>query len=118
MQEFIAFLQENWRFLIELILLVISLIIVLVKPSTKIKVPESVLALAFKMIPSLIGAAEDLIGPGNGPCKKDYVVSELIKWIANKLGADESKVAKSVKDEIAEQVEVILSCPVRKKGDI
>lgn len=48
MQEFIAFLQENWRFLTELILLVISLIIVLVKPSAKIKVPESVLALAIE----------------------------------------------------------------------
>ena len=117
MQEFILFLQENWRFLTELILLVISLIIVLVKPSAKIKVPESVLAVAFKMIPELIVSAEDLIGPGNGSSKKDYVVSELIKWIAGRLGVDESKVIKSVKDEISEQVEVILSCPVRKKGD-
>ena len=119
MQEFISFLQENWRFLVELILLVISLIIVLVKPSAKIKVPESVIALAMASLPVYIQQAEDSIGSGNGLSKKEFVLNKVLEFISSKTGFSVAALSKLnyILDDFDSSIELILSCPVRKKGE-
>lgn len=111
------FLNENWKFLVEITILVGSFLVLILKRVFKVNIPESILALAYQMIPTFIEAAEAQYGAGNGALKKEYVISELVGWISKRMNVDSSLIYKTLEKEISNQIEIVLSCPIRKKGD-
>lgn len=111
------FLIENWKFLVEITILVGSFLVLILKRVFKVNIPESILAVAFSMIPTFIEAAEEQYGAGNGAIKKEYVISEIIAWISKTTNIDSSFICKSFEADISDFIEVVLSCPIRKKGD-
>lgn len=68
-------------------------------------------------IPSLINDAESHYGSGNGSLKKGFVIYSVLDFICDKVGITISQIPSMIHDVVAEQVEAILACPVRKKGD-
>ena len=74
MVEVLHFLEANWRFLAEILLLLASLIVAcLRKRKTQVKVDDSIISL----LPGLICEAESKYGPGHGQDKLQYVFARI-----------------------------------------
>lgn len=102
---------ENYRIVIEVVLLIISVIIMCVKKKP-VKVVDSAKEIVMTLLPGLINSVE--ISELKGSDKKDKVLSLLHECLVD-LGYSSDCIV--LLDEFAkDQVEVILSTP-QKKGE-
>ena len=110
------FLVENWKFLVEILLVVLSIIIVLVKKKASIVIPISLFDDLYRLIPEWIIAAEDEVGPGNGDKKLSIVLKKALLYVSKQMDVAISDIPASFSDCIIAFVEDILSTPTKKKG--
>ncbi len=115
MEEFVVFLRDNWKFLVEILLLVISVIICLVK-RTKINIPGSVISDLLIKIPSWINEAEQEIGVGKGQEKLKYVFSKAVDFLHEVMDLSTADIIRYYGENLICSIEDILSTP-QKKGD-
>lgn len=109
------FFLENWKFLLEIFLLIVSTIIVICKRRAKIKVPESDLANMLSNIPTWIIAAENEFGAGHGEQKFSYVFNKAVEYLASKLEVPVSYLPSTLYLTIKDFIEEVLAAPTKKK---
>lgn len=108
MDQVLVFLSDNWKWLLEIVLAIASILIVILRK--KVKVYESVKEYILSMLPYYINFAESLYDSGFD--KKTFVYDAIVAFLKGKFGNfDESKYVDFIKDSI----ESILSTP-QKKG--
>lgn len=115
MQEVIDFLSLYWREILEVILLIISVVVFIVKKKP-VKVIDTVKECITRLLPYCIYEAEkqeDL--KGKGEKKKIFALSVLYKLL-QEFGYEE--VYDQYREYAAEQIEVILSTPQKKEVSI
>ena len=78
MDYFLLFLRNNWVFIVEIGLLVISTLIVIFKKKAIITIPGSFISSLLKLIPGYIQEAEVAFGSGNGEKKLTYVIKKVL----------------------------------------
>lgn len=111
MDQFLSFVMENWRFLVEVILTLVVLLIAIIKKKVSVNVPTTWVSL----LPTYISEAErKFSGEKTGKQKLRYVVECCLKYVQTDLGVDLSKESNFI-SYIVEQVEEILSCPSKKE---
>lgn len=113
---FLDFLRDNWKVLVEVLLLVISLLIIVFRKKTKINIPESLIVELYNLIPCWINRAEQEIGAGSGDLKFQYVLKCATLFICNQLGFSVSDIPQKLILSITSQIEDVLSTP-HKKGE-
>lgn len=106
------FLIQNWRLILEALLVLVSFIFMVVR-KRPIKVVDTVQGLILRLLPGLINQAEIDFGSGNGSAKK-VLVLDLLTSLLKELGYSDEVISQSQKFA-SDQVEVILSTP-KKKG--
>ena len=109
------FFLENWKFLLEILLLVISTVIVIVKRVRKVKVPESDLANMLNYIPGWIVEAEDKFGSGNGDLKFSYVYNKAVDFLCESLDVSVRDFSSSLLIYIKDFIEKVLAAPQKKE---
>lgn len=110
MKEFLSFLQENWRFIAESLLTVLSIILVIVFRK-KIKLSSS--GTMYEILVDSINKAEALYGDGHGDAKLSYVLTNVSSWL---IGQGFTKECISdLLPGLADLVEKILSTPQKKE---
>ena len=111
------FFLENWKFLLEILLLVISTVIVIVKKTAKVKVrvPESALASMLGNIPVWIVDAENQFGSGNGDKKFSYVYNKAVLYLAEKVGVPVNYLPSTLFLSIKDFIEAVLAAPQKKE---
>lgn len=115
MEGFVVFLRDNWKFIVEILLLVISVIICLLK-RTKINIPGSVVGDLLANIPGWINDAEDQIGSGKGQEKLKYVFSKCVEFLSKAMDLSTTDIIRCYGETLILNIESILSTP-QKKGD-
>lgn len=108
----IEFLRENWRLIVECLLLIVSIVLLCIKKRS-VKVVDSFAEWLLKMIPSVVNAAESTSFKGEDKMK--YVLSQL-RELAVKLGIIQADNFGYYESFIRDFVELTLSTP-QKKGD-
>lgn len=114
---FLNFLRDNWKVILEVLLLVISFMIIVFRKKTKVIIPESVTSKLFCNLPVWIDQVEELIGPGKGDKKLQEVLKKALYFVCNETGIAMAELPASFSSYIIEQIESILSTP-QKKGVI
>lgn len=114
MKEFIL---ENWKFLLEILLLIVSTLIVIFKRKVKIKVPESDLANMLSNIPVWIIDAENTFGAGHGEQKFSYVYNKAVNYLIEKLNCTVGCLPGALLLTIKDFIEEVLAAPTKKKED-
>lgn len=114
---FLNFLRDNWKVILEVLLLVISFMIIVFRKKTKIIIPDSVLSELYANLPNWIDQAEELVGPGKGDRKLQEVLKKALYFLCNEIGIAMADIPASLSSHIIEQIEAILSTP-QKKGVI
>lgn len=112
------FFLENWKFLLEILLLVVSTIIVIVKKVAKVKVPESDLANMLSNIPGWIVEAEKEFGSGNGDKKFSYVYNKAVLYLSEKVGVPVNYLPSTLFLSIRDFIEEVLAAPQKKKEEV
>ena len=103
-------LIENWRFLVEIALMVISIIIVILKKAKVIK-SDSAYSLVLEKLPSIIQTAENAFGQGNGDKKLSFVLElsfKLYESLTGSMSREEFSLS------VSPVIESILSTPKKK----
>lgn len=116
MEAFVEFLRENWRFLVELLCLVLSIILLLLKKKNKVVISSSVISDVLVNLPAYIEHAEEKYGSGHGNEKLKFVMSEAIKFLEIETGLSTADILRSYGETLILNIENILSTP-QKKGD-
>lgn len=111
MEKILPFILENWRFLLEILLSVVLLLIAIFKKKVKVNIPDNV----WIMLPGFIKEAEEEFGPGTGTQKLQFVIKKVLQYINVNTGISLSTLNNLV-PQIVEQIEEILKTPT-KKGD-
>lgn len=112
----IEFILENWKFLLEIFLLVLSFFLLLLKKKAKIVIDDKVLASLFREIPVWISEAEDIYSSGNGENKFLFVCNKALQYIADSLSISIKEIPGSLILEIKEMIEDVLSTPIKKEA--
>lgn len=112
----IEFMLENWKFLLEIFLLVLSFVLLFLKKKAKIVVDDKVLGYMFREIPIWIKEAEDLYSSGNGENKFLYVCNKALQYIADSLSISIKDIPGSMVLEIKDMIEDVLSTPIKKEA--
>ena len=115
MENFIAFLRDNWKFLVEISIPLVSLIVLCFVKKTKINIPESVQTILCEQIPLWIIDAEAEFGAGNGEKKLKAVFTKAIGYLVSQLGLSSEQVIKVYGDFIVDFIEDVLSTPSKKE---
>ena len=115
MENFVAFLRDNWKFLVEVSIPLVSLIVLCFVKKTKINIPESVQTLLCTQIPLWIVDAEAEFGSGHGQEKLKEVFTKAVTFLVNELGISSSEVMRCYGDCIVNFIEDILSTPSKKE---
>lgn len=108
----IEILKENWKLILEVVVLLASIIFFIVKKKP-VKVIDSLKTAIMRILPILINEAEEKFGAGNGAEKNKFVLQSVI---------DDLKVTQPGVDVnfylpfIRKFIEDILSTP-QKKGE-
>lgn len=117
MEQFIAFLKENYRLLIECSAILVSVLILVFK-KTKVNVlDESSLNCVIANLPRLIQVAERNYGAGHGSEKFKFVLKEAVHLLAGYSGLSEKSVLSAYGDTLSQQIEEILKAPQKKEKD-
>lgn len=107
MSEFINFIITNKRLILEVVILIISVIVfILRKPSRKTLLDSS----ASSSLIDLVLDAEKKFGPGHGREKLEYVLNTYCSHLVCK-----EEDIKWIKEVLTIAVEKILSTPQKKK---
>lgn len=107
MQEIGNFLVDNWRLILEVILLIASVCIAIFRRRPLTKIFDSS---AYSNLITLVQEAEEKFGAGNGYEKLQFVLNKYLK-IKNLEDLDDWD-----KNSLIVMIERILSTP-QKKGD-
>lgn len=106
----INFLRENWRWMLEIALVICSAVVFILRKKP-VKVVDTLKEIICRLLPGLIAEAEK--SGKSGDFKKSLVISGL-KILLKEFGYQE-EVIEQYMEFAGEQVEVILSTP-QKKG--
>ena len=106
----INFIKENWKLILEVLLLLVSVIMFLVRKKP-VKVVDTLKETIVRILPALIVLAEKQDGL-KGSDKLKFVLDELKKVLTDLGYGDE--ILSQYLPFAAEQVEVILSTPQKK----
>lgn len=109
----IDFLRENWKLILEAVVLIASVILLIVKKKP-VKVLEGVINLLNRYVVSAINEAEATGLKGSD--KKKYCHDILIGFAAASLGFDQERTNRLYGEYVDVLIENILSTP-QKKGD-
>lgn len=110
MKEFII---QNWFFIIELLVGLVSLIILLLK-KTKVLSVDTPFEKLLEKLPELIKKAEIL--SKEGKVKRSYVLGVAYAYLADLTGKSVEEISGIYCDRILEAIENILETP-QKKGE-
>ena len=116
MDSFVAFLRDNWKFLVEISIPLVSLVVLCFVKKTKINMNPSIWCSVAEYLPKWISDAESQFGSGNGKEKLKYVLKIAINYLSCRLGVDEKDCLSRFGDDLVNQIEAILEAP-QKKGD-
>ena len=112
MEFIIEFLQENWRFVAEIILTVIVLLVSLLRKKTTIKTDG--LTKVLMALPGLISEAEKVYGAGNGETKFTFVFAHAYSQL-QEFYSDEVIKAHNFSVLVVAAIENILGTPTKKE---
>lgn len=104
------FLIQNWRLILEVALVVISVVLLIVKKKP-VNVVDTIKEIIVRILPALINQAEMIVGL-SGQDKLRLVLDALSKVLKDDGFGDD--VIKSYLPFAQEQVEIILSTPTKK----
>lgn len=107
------FVKSYWREILEVVLLLVSVIILIVRKPVSSSVKDSIESNLLKSLPQFIDFVEC---PGNGSTKLNRVIGLGLKFVISKIG-------RSLTDDeidywtkfITDSVEAILSSPQKKE---
>ena len=116
MENFLIFLRDNWKFLVEVSIPLVSLIVLCFVKKTKITLNPNVWCLVNELLPKWIQAAEDEFGAGHGNDKLKFVLKTAVSFIAARIGLDEKSCLDRFGNDLVNKIECILETP-QKKGD-
>lgn len=111
MKEVFEFLQIYWKELFYGFCALLSLVCVICRKS-KVKVVDSVFEQAIQKLPRWILIAESVFS--SGISKKDYVISEALRFISELSHEDYEVVSKEYEARLSTALENILSTPTKK----
>lgn len=109
------FLRDNWRFVVEVCLLVISTLVVILKKKATININSTELSAAVESVPKLIIEAETIFGPGSGEEKLYYVLDQVCSNLAQSRGISVKELPGSFIVNIKDFIEMVLSTPKKKE---
>lgn len=110
MESVLSFIIENWRVLVDICALILSVVICLVKKRPCVNQVDTIKEYILEILPTLIDYVES---PGvSGEQKKSKVIDVVSKSILKKYGVS----AATFFDFISESIENILKTP-QKKGN-
>lgn len=116
MENFVAFLRDNWKFLLEIFVPLVSLVILCFVRKTKVNIPGSVISELFVQVPGWILQAESDIGSGKGQEKLKYVFAKCVDFLSDSMDLSTSDIIKFYGESIVAFIEDVLNTP-QKKGD-
>lgn len=117
MEAAIEFLRENWKFLVEILVPILSMLILLIfKKRAKINIPDATLSGMFAALPLWIQDAETTIGAGKGDQKLKFVLTQAVNYLAKALGVSTGEILRCYGSQLLIDIENILATP-QKKGD-
>lgn len=108
----IEFLKDNWRFVAEIVLTVIVLLVSLLRK--KVKFNADGLNKVIGLLPGLINEAEKVYGSGNGDIKFKFVFAHAFTEL-QKYYPDEVIKAHNFSLVLVSAIENILSTPKKKE---
>lgn len=108
------FFLENWKFLLEVLLLVVSTLIIIFKKRSKVILDRDDVLID---LPSIINEAEEKFGAGNGEEKLQFVVRKWTDYICSSRGCTVKEIPDSLFNFVISTIEEILSTPTKKKGE-
>lgn len=111
MTFFLDFIKENWRVIVELSTLTISVVFFLVKKRPCVNQIDSIKKDILEILPLMINSVET---PGNGSEKLVQVVSMVRSYIGRRYHLTD--LSQDMTDFIISSLESILSTP-KKKGE-
>lgn len=114
MDGFIQFLRDNWKFLLEISIPLISFIVLLIAKRVKVNIPTATITSVLCQLPLWINEAESL--GVSGKEKLEYVFTKAVNVIVNETGLSYGIVCRAYGNELIADIEKILSTP-QKKGD-
>lgn len=117
MENILIFLRDNWKFLVEILVPLVSLVILCLVRKTKINIPSGVVNVMWTMIPTWIKDAEIVFGAGHGDEKLKFVIKTACDFISNECGLSNKSICDIYANGIIEQVEAILSTPKKKEKE-
>lgn len=117
MEQFVAFLRENYRLLIECAVILLSALILVFKKTNFNVLDESCLNKVLQMLPLYIKVAEDTFGDGHGSEKFKFVLKEAVTYLSGCSGLSTKSVLAAYGDTLSEQIEEILNAPQKKEKD-
>lgn len=115
MDEVINFLKNHWDLVLDVVLVLVSFILVLLKGKIKIKENSSVFAEVLELIPEWIKDAEKTYGSGNGSKKLNDVLNTCFEYISDATGFPIASVKLFYGLRIKSIIEEILSTPKKKE---
>ena len=116
MENFVAFLRDNWKFLLEILVPLVSLVVLCFVRKVKVNIPDVLLTELMVNIPLWIVDAEKDIGAGNGDMKMKYVFKKAIDYLCTNLGLTTADAIRVYGHQVVQSIENILETP-QKKGD-
>lgn len=120
MEVVIEFLRENWKFLVEIFVPILTLLLLLIfKKKANITIPDVVFAGMLRGLPIWIDDAEELIGAGNGEKKLAYVLKTAVNYLAKEVGCSSKDILRLCGEQIIQDIENIMSSTKshKEKGD-
>lgn len=108
--NFYTFLVDNWKLILEGVLLLVSFILFLIKKKPN-QIIDPICEQIICMLPTFIQEAEKEFGSGRGLEKQDFVVHLCKFWFEQR----DYKFTDFYRQFVLKYVEEILSCP-QKKG--
>lgn len=110
MKEFLIFIKENWKLLLEAAILIGSLVFLIVK-KRPVKVVDTLKEFGLRLLPYLINEAENTSYKGED--KKEFVFAHLIQAFVD--AGYEASVISQDKVFWFDMIEAILSTPQKKE---
>lgn len=107
----IQFLTSYWKEVLEVVCLIISLVLWLLK-KTKIVKQDTILEQLVLRLPVMIRQAEKT--DGNGAEKKASVMLYALSWLADMTGESMQEISKKYEAKIDVLIEDILTTPTKK----
>lgn len=114
MNGFINFISTNYRLILEVVLLIVSVVIFILRKKP-VEVTKTIMELIYTLVPQEINSYERFYGSGHGTEKKKSVVDFVLAEIERKYALNDAQ-RSFYTSLIKSVIEEILSTPQKKGG--